>query len=261
MQQATQQKSGQEDKTARYVATLIAQASRHRAVHHPYLKALATGTLPDMRQALTDFALHYYGYSAHFPRYLTVTISRLQEPHHRQMLLENLVEESGQYDDTELQLLESRGVKPDWIMGVPHPILFRRFREALGLQGDLGIDGIEVTCWREMFYNIMAHGSPAEAVGALGLGTENIAAQVYAYLVEAIAQIDLPPEATVFFSLHCEVDDRHQKTLHEIALTLARTREGRQGLEHGMRKALFLRASFWEFLYQRAIGLGEEEIQ
>jgi hypothetical protein len=46
--------------------------------------------------------------------------------------------------------------------------------------------------------------------------------------------------------------------LKQIAVDLARTEEGRRGLERGMRKALFLRASFWDFLHERAFGLGEE---
>ena len=241
-----------------YVEMLTAEACRHRAVRHPYLKALATGALPDTRQALTDFARHYYGYSAHFPRYLTATISRLESAPHRKALLQNLVEESGDYHEEELALLESRGVKREWIVGVPHPELFRRFRESLGLQGDFGIDGIEVTCWRELFYDTMAHGSAAEAVGALGLGTETVVSLIYAHFVAALERVDLPPQATVFFPLHVDVDDAHQETLKQIAVDFARTEEGRRGLERGMRKALFLRASFWDFLHERAFGLGEE---
>lgn len=65
------------------VEQLARQALQHRAVQHPYLRALGDGTLPDMRWALVDFADHYYGYSAHFPRYLTTVISRLEEPEHR----------------------------------------------------------------------------------------------------------------------------------------------------------------------------------
>ena len=59
------------------VDDLSEAAIQHRAVRHPYLQALAAGNLPDLRFALEDFARHYYGYSAHFPRYLTALISRL----------------------------------------------------------------------------------------------------------------------------------------------------------------------------------------
>ena len=79
-----------------WVDQLTTMALQHRAVQHPYLKALADGTLPDLRFALEDFACHYNGYSAHFPRYLTALIARLEDPAHRRALLENLTEESGE---------------------------------------------------------------------------------------------------------------------------------------------------------------------
>ena len=92
------------------VADLEAAALSHRAVRHPYLEALADGRLPDSAWALADFALQYQGYSVHFPRFLSAVISRLEKPAHRHDLLANLMEESGQYDDRELALLENQGI-------------------------------------------------------------------------------------------------------------------------------------------------------
>jgi thiaminase len=60
-----------------FLNELTATSLAHRAIRHPYLQDLAEGSLPDLRFALADFAYHYYGYSAHFPRYLTAVISRL----------------------------------------------------------------------------------------------------------------------------------------------------------------------------------------
>ena len=73
------------------VDALAASALRHRAVRHPYLAALAHGTLPNPTAALADFAEQYLGYSTHFPRYLTALISRLENPAHRQTLLDNQI--------------------------------------------------------------------------------------------------------------------------------------------------------------------------
>ncbi|MFN7499878.1 MAG: hypothetical protein ACK5QV_03530, partial [Dolichospermum sp.] len=125
-----------------YVDMLINEARVHRCVRHPYLKALADLSPGSIVDTLTDFGLHYYGYSAHFGRYLTATISRLESLQHRQMLLDNIFEESGQYHETELQVLEQNGIKPEWIVGIPHPLLFKRFRESLGIEGDIGINGV-----------------------------------------------------------------------------------------------------------------------
>lgn len=239
------------------LAALSDEARGHRAVRHRYLQALADGAVPDLRWALADFARHYFGYSAHFPRYLTTVISRLERPEHRAALLDNLTEESGDYGADEYAELAAHGVERAWIEGIPHPRLFQRFRRALGVDDSaLEDDAVEVVCWREMFLSVLAGGSLAEAIGALGLGTETVVRDLYQPLVRAIARLDLDPADTVFFPLHTAVDDHHQATLLAIARDHARTPAGRADVAKGMRKALALRASFWDWLYERALTLG-----
>ena len=242
--------------SADYVDHLAALALQHRAVRHPYLRGMAAGTLPSLYAALQDFARHYYGYSAHFPRYLTALISKLENPIHRAALLENLTEESGQYEEEELMQLKEYDVQPEWIVGIPHPILFERFRKSIGVDNAAMVDDhIEVVCWREQFLAIMTTGSAAEALGALGLGTETIVQTIYQPFVEAIQKVGtIKPEDAVFFPLHTAVDDHHQATLKSIATDFAATPAGRADLAKGMNKALALRDSFWSWLYARAQG-------
>ena len=241
-------------RAADHVDALARQALCHQAVQHPYLTALAKGELPDLHWALQDFARQYFAYSAHFPRYLTAVISKLENPAHRRALMENLTEESGQYEQEELDELASIGISPDWIVGIPHPELFRRFRSALGVMDDATVpEAIEVLCWREQFLAILSNGSAAEALGALGLGTETIVQTIYQPFVEAIGRIAMDPRDSVFFPLHTAVDDHHQATLREIAIDLAATAQGRRDLAKGMQKALALRCSFWSWLHQRAL--------
>jgi pyrroloquinoline quinone (PQQ) biosynthesis protein C len=239
---------------AQCVDMLASQALKHQAVQHPYLAALASGELPDTRWALQDFARQYYAYSAHFPRYLTAVISKLENPSHRSALMENLTEESGQYEQEELDELAAIGIQPDWIVGLPHPELFRRFRRALGvLDNEARPELIEMVCWREQFLAILSNGSAAEALGALGLGTETIVQTIYQPFVDAIGRIGMHPRDSVFFPLHTAVDDHHQATLRDIAIDLAATEQGRLDLAKGMQKALALRCSFWSWLHQRAL--------
>ena len=241
---------------AQYVEDLTLEALQHRAVNHPYLEAMARGAFPSLHWALADFAEHYYGYSSQFPRYLTALISRMEEPNHRKVLLDNLMEESGQYDEAELEELKRWGVEPNWIIGVPHPELFNRFRNAIGVSNIAAADDhIEVVCWREQFLAILNGGTAAQALGALGLGTETIVQTIYQPFVDAIAKLGtLKPEDAVFFPLHTTVDDHHQATLKAIATEFAATPEGRVELAKGMRKALALRDSFWSWLYERAMA-------
>ena len=239
-----------------WVDDLAQEALQHRAVNHPYLNAMAPGAFPSLHGALADFAKNYYGYSAHFPRYLTALISRLDNPDHRKSLLENLMEESGQYEEGELLELRECGIKREWIIGIPHPELFKRFRNAIGV-GDTAAadDHIEVVCWREQFLSILNTGTAAEALGALGLGTESIVQTIYQPFVHAISKLgSLRPEDAVFFPLHTAVDDHHQATLKAIASEFAATAEGRADLAKGMRKALALRDSFWSWLHERAMA-------
>ena len=241
--------------SAAWVDQLSLQALQHRAVHHPYLQALAAGQLPDLRFALEDFARHYYGYSAHFPRYLTALISRLEDPSHRCALLENLTEEGGLYDQHELEALAAIGIPAEWIVGIPHPELFQRFRQALGVNTSANEDDhIEVLCWREMFLAAITNGSAAEAVGALGLGTETIVQTLYQPFVLALERLGaIDPRDAVFFPLHTAVDDHHQATLKQVAAAYAVDPQGRADLAKGMVKALSLRDGFWNWLHQRAL--------
>ncbi len=245
--------AGLEDVEA-FLSNLSQEAINHRAVRHRYLQALADNSVPDLRWALADFGRQYFGYSAHFPRYLTTVISRLEQPQHRSALLENLTEESGNYGEEELQELAGFGIKAEWIVGIPHPKLFQRFRRALGV-ADSAIeeDPMEVVCWREMFLSVLG-GSPAEAIGALGLGTEGVVRDMYKPFVQALERMpDLDPKDVVFFPLHTAVDDHHQATLLDIARHYAQTPQSRRELAKGMRKALALRASFWDWMYERAM--------
>ena len=244
------------------IKDLIEESLSHRAVNHPYLAALDNNDLPDTDWALRDFADHYYGYSLHFPRYLTTVISKLETPAHRHSLLQNLTEESGIYDDEEYAELAAVGVEREWIEGIPHPQLFRRFREATGITAPYVAedDAIELVCWRESFLTTLTHGSAAEALGALGLGTENIVSTIYIPFVNALARTDLHPRDTVFFPLHTAVDDHHQEALEEISLAFAATPAGKGDLRRGMIKALSLRSSFWDWLYERALARAERPV-
>ena len=230
------------------------EALNHRAVQHPYLQAMASCELPDINWALADFGRHYSGYSAHFPRYLTQTISQLSKAEHRRSLMENLLEEQGTYAEEDLEELARVGIEREWIVGVPHPELFKRFCDALAVRlGMADQDSSTVVCWREMFLDVLGQGSPAQAVGALGLGTEGLVSTMYQNFLPALKQSGLSGREGVFFPLHATVDDHHQEALNAIARDFADTAEGRLELKKGMRKALFLRTGFWDWMYARAL--------
>lgn len=232
----------------------MAHALAHAAVDHPYLRALADGTLPDGRGALADFLSTYRHYSAWFPRYLHAMSRSLEVPAHRALVEENLAEESGCYGPEELAQLEALGVMPAWVVGVPHPRLFDRCCAALHVEpcGDIPA---AARAMREGLLGFLRGASAAEAVGAMGLGTEGIVSTIYRPFVAALDRLRLEPRDTVFFVLHTAVDDHHFDSLMHISGEIARQPGGLQGLERGMLVALELRVALWDWLLARALAM------
>jgi pyrroloquinoline quinone (PQQ) biosynthesis protein C len=227
---------------------LVDEANAHPALHHPWLDAVANSTLPDPFGALRSFASTYHGYSCWFPRYLRAVIDRLEAPAHRELLLANLEEEKGHLGEEDRAALLAIGIDPASVDGIPHPELFRRFCRAMGVTpAELAVVHPAAQRWRTRFLAMLDGGSPAFGVGALGLGTESVVRPIYLKLlagIRALNRLDRPDY--VFFELHCEVDDQHQKDLLAVAAELATTPAGRADLALGMRSALDLRRQFWD---------------
>jgi pyrroloquinoline quinone (PQQ) biosynthesis protein C len=237
------------------LVALVAEAESHVAIHHPWLTALAAGTLPDPAWAVRDFAVAYHGYSQWFPRYLETVIRRLPDARHRALLAENLAEEKGELHEEDRQALMQVGIDPAQVEGIPHSRLFRDFCSALGVGAhELETPRAAAIQWRQDFLRALEQGSPAFCVGALGLGTEGVVKPIYRQLLAGIRRaVPLPRPDYVFFELHCLVDDQHQKDLLMIAQVLAATPAGQADLRAGMLAALDLRAGFWDYLHGRAM--------
>ncbi|MCA9555241.1 MAG: iron-containing redox enzyme family protein [Myxococcales bacterium] len=248
-----------------FVTELAREAAQHRAANHPYLEALAAGDVPDPAGALADLARQYYVYSADFVRYLSATIGQLEYLPHRAALVRNLTEESGVLSEHELEEVKAAGVDPAWVQGVPHPVLFRRFLDALGMTEAWLSDNPpcdDAVIWSRTFHQCCTAGGPAQAVGALGLGTELIVPQIYRPILRAIIEhLDVSPRERVFFDLHTTVDDAHGEVLLEIAADLATQAEHRAPLRLGMQMALHLRSAFFDAMHRRALAMPMREVK
>lgn len=238
-----------------FLTELELEAKSHRALHHPWIELVETAEGELLEHLCTSFAKHYQAYSAWFPRYLKTLIGRLDDPRHRELLGENLAEEKGSLHEEDRQALVDRGIAVESVEGVPHPKLFRRYADALGVDCT---ETPQVSLrWRTNFLTFIAQAHPAAGVGAMGIGTESIVAPLYERLIKGIARLPrLSREDYVFFELHCEVDDQHQKDLLSIAADLAGTPLGRSALRQGMRTALNLRVELWDHLYREAVQTG-----
>ncbi len=211
---------------------------------------MASCEAPLLKAPLVEFAANYHGYSQWFPYYLRAVIEGLDREDHKQLLRHNLQEEQGLLDDEDRKMLESLGIDTEKVDGIPHPQLFERFCDALGVGARERNSPPEATqSWRSEFRRLLEHGSPAVAVGALGLGTEAIVSTLYGQLLTALRRVPaLKREGYVFFELHCLVDDQHQRDLLAIAGDLAERPGGLEELQHGMFEALRLREEFMDAL-------------
>jgi len=238
------------------IEDLVVEAMNHKAVNHPYLKALKEGEFNDPLAVIKDFSIQYAGYTSWFPKFLTASISKMNNPYHREYLINNLREENGSIDTEDMIVLKQMGIEEDWVQGIPHPELFRRFQKSMHISPDTKIDET-VEIWREMFLNILYNGSDTEVIGAIGIGTESIVKHVYKFITTGIQNhTGLKKYDYVFFELHSEIDDEHGKIMIRIAKEMAKENpDNYTSIRKGMLKALNLRVMFWDRMYERAKNL------
>jgi len=238
------------------IENLVQEAQNHKAVHHPYLIALKNGSFSDPCMAIKDFSVQYSGYTSWFPKFLTAAISKMNDSSHRLHLLDNLNEECGNIDSEEIELLKKLGIKEDWVQGVSHPELFKRFKMSLDIDPELEIcEAVEI--WREMFLNVIYNGSEAEVIGAIGIGTESIVKHIYKHITLGIqTHTNLQKYDYVFFELHSEIDDAHGEIMIQIAKEMVKKNPNYYyEIRKGMLKALNLRVMFWDMMSERSKSL------
>ncbi len=238
------------------IENLVQEAQNHKAVHHPYLIALKNGSFSDPCMAIKDFSVQYSGYTSWFPKFLTAAISKMNDPSHRMHLLDNLYEECGNIDSEEIELLKKLGIKEDWVQGISHPELFKRFKLSLDIDPESEIcEAVEM--WREMFLNVLYNGSEAEVIGAIGIGTESIVKHIYKHITLGIqTHTNLQKYDYVFFELHSEIDDAHGEIMIQIAKEMVKKNPNDYyEIRKGMLKALNLRVMFWDMMSERSKSL------
>lgn len=235
-----------------FVDILQSYAIESRAVRHSLLSEIAEGDLVDLASVIRRFLSEYYFYSRRFTQALGATLAALEAPEHRALLTGNMAEESGFIAPEHERLLREQGIDPEWVKA-PHPVLFQRCLRAMGLAPEEIISRAPLICtstWIESFLAICRHGGQAQAIGALGLGTEGVVAVMYHRLLHGIRRAwpRMKVHDRVFFDLHALVDDDHAGILRQVAVELACSREGRRELAIGTNKALAARAVFFDEL-------------
>ena len=232
-----------------FVDTLRREAGEHPAVHHTYLKRLAAGDVPNIVDALRDYAYQYSFYGAEFPSYVEGVLGGLTRSDHRDVLLENLHEEKGDPDSDDLDKM-------------PHTRLFGLFKRAVGATQEYERNTSPCTTvlvWRDLFLQKCQSRQNGVGVGAIGLGTELVVPTMYRYILESIIEhTDLTPRDYHFFNLHVECDAEHARDLMNITTELASDHDVREAVRFGVFSSLNLRKAFWDVMLSRAVAMSRD---
>ncbi len=238
---------------AAFIQRITTEVLSSTAVNHPYLKALQAGHFADIEFAFRDFAYQYGLYSTQFIRYLNAVIDNCSDDKHRQILQSNLAEEKGNIHDVELppEVLAS-------IAGQPHARLFRRFQQALGIDGTAPVEDLTSQpgqLWSQQFSKLCEQNQYV-GIGAIGIGTELIVSKIYNQILVGLkAHSQLTATERVFFDLHSECDEDHAAQMLLIAEDLAQNAEACEQIEYGVTMAIAMRTEFWDTMLLRAQNL------
>jgi len=236
-----------------FIQRIQTEALDSLAVRHPYLQAISSGSFSDVELVVKDFACQYGMYSSHFIQYVSAVVKNISNDAHKSILIRNLEEELGNVHDVDLpeDVLAT-------IIDQPHTQLFRRFQEALGIDGYYPDDlppceaGMN---WAKQFLQLCEMNQYV-GIGAIGIGTEFIVSEIYKQILQGIKKhTNLKAHEHVFFDLHTECDDEHAEQITQITEELLVDSEAGKQIEYGARQALVLRIAFWDAMLERSTKL------
>ncbi|MEZ4704510.1 MAG: CADD family putative folate metabolism protein [Bdellovibrionota bacterium] len=199
---------------------------------HPFYQAWNKGELSS--ETLQYYASQYYHHVKAFPRYISATHSKCEDPQARKILLENLMDEEG-------------------AQGQPHPELWMQFATALGCNEK----EVEKTQEDEIKEVIETFFSQSNASYERGLA----ALYAYEYQVPEVATTKIEglkkhynvssKEGLSFFEVHKEADVYHRQACESILDNIPEDKQP-QALEAAQQAGRAL----WNFLtkvYMRQI--------
>jgi len=234
-----------------YISRLENAALRHRAVNHPYLRALIDGSLPQHRQALIDLSEQLSSYSLSKIDLLKSLEDSLVAVEARESIRLNIVRAMGLYDLDTLQVLAGQGLDTTLVDGMPQHELFMDLTQALG--GRHRQPGFPIRLWRNSLLALSSCPGGQEGLGALGLGSAMIDPLLYKVLHQTTHFIPhLSRADKTLLELNTHLPNPYVTIFRGPLVEMAQLPSNRPRIAHGMFEALELRACVWDWLYERA---------
>ena len=200
--------------------------SAYHLLLHPFYQDWTRGSLS--QETLKEYSMQYYTHVQAFPRYISAAHSKCEDLEKRRILLENLADEEGLNQ------------------GEPHPELWLRFAEGLGVSRQ----EVETKPSRKSIENVVevfmsaANSSYAEGLASL---------YAYEYQVPEIAETKIKglkehygvedDRSLSFFTVHKEADVHHRQECEKLIDTFSK---GEQS--SALKAASHSAKALWDFL-------------
>ena len=135
-------------------------------------------------------------------------------------------------------------------MARAHPVLFRRFTRAIGID-DARLEQIpaepETRALIDTYLGFAGKHGLVGSLGAICYSSEGIVATLYSHLQKALMRtITFKPEDLIFFDLHIHVDDGHAKQLEEVIAPMLRTQADFDAVTAAVKEGLDARCRFFD---------------
>ena len=211
----------------------------HEGVIHPFLSRFSEASLT-IEQVRT-FGKHYYQHAKMFLHYLAYVIPGMPTEESQLILMENLVDEYGSFDQT-------------WV----HPALFRSFLMAVGLERTdwEGLEPLsEVKLYIDRHIRICRFGDPLTGCGALGLGTECFIPLVFSQIVMGLNKVQsLADEGLTYWKAHIALDVLHSYEAMRALAPFTADSGNRDKIREGARRSLDARKVLWDGMDRVTFG-------
>ena len=178
--------------------------SKYHLLSHPFYQDWNKGSLS--KETLKEYATQYYKHVKAFPRYISATHSQCDDIEKRKILLENLADEEGFHQ------------------GEPHPELWMRFAEGLGVFRNEVENKPARKSIEEVIDSFLSAGRSSYAEGLAAL-------YAYEYQVPEIAETKIKglkehydvsdKRSLSFFTVHQEADVHHRRECEKLIDTFS----------------------------------------
>ncbi len=240
--------------SAQFVAELESYTLNHRAIKHHFLVNLASAAFG--KEETADLLLRFFAAYSHFNKGFVSNVQTLHDmltdPSHKEILQENLNEESGIYDEETLEELENLGIGREFVENIPHPTLFSDMVDTLEKMHKRSYRAFVpeniVAIKKKAIEELIADGRTG-LLAAVYFGSELIVPELYTRLLQGLQNsCGISNKDARFLIIHIDMDHGHAEKLRTIVIDNCKTKSDRIRLVKNTDKILSARVKFYDAL-------------